>query len=227
MPIRKYPLVTGQVYHIYNRGVARKPIFFGKRDYERFVELVDYYRYEDYPMKFSRFNKMSPQKKCELINRRRRRLISLISYKLMPNHFHFLVRQFKDNGISRFVRRLCGAYTNFVNIKYERVGSLFQGRFKTVLIETEAQLLHVVRYVHINAYTGFVVKDLADLESYPWSSLREYLRSNTGDESALTDKTERESILGCFDSIEAFRRFTLNEAEYKRDFEAIKHLIIE
>ena len=95
----------------------------------------------------------------------------------MPNHFHFLLEQKEDKGISKFLSNLQNSYTKFFNISHERDGSLFSDQFKAVRIETDEQLIHVSRYIHLNPHTGFVVKSLKELEEYPWSSFPDYLQT--------------------------------------------------
>lgn len=100
--------------------------------------------------------------------------IKLLTYCLMPNHFHLLIKQVTHDGITKFMRRLCTAYSMVFNQRYKRTGGLFEGNYKAALIETEEQLLHVSRYIHQNP------KDLAEVGpiqfiNYPYSSLPQYL----------------------------------------------------
>ncbi len=111
---------------------------------------------------------------------------SLISYCLMPNHYHFLLRQKEDYGISKFMNKIGVGYANYFNLKYERVGSLFQGTFKAVSVEKESQFLYIPYYIHLNPLDLInhnwrengvkeINKALDFLESYKWSSHRDYL----------------------------------------------------
>jgi len=223
MSIRKIPLRTGYIYHIFNRGINHAPIFYSKRDYQRFTNLISYYRWGDNPVKYSRFQTLSDEIKNEIRQNSKEKLVSFISNCLIPNHFHFVLRQEKENGISYFVNRFLAAYTKFFNTKHKRSGPLFENRFKAVLVETDEQLIHLVRYIHLNPYSSGVVKSLRDLLSYPWSSLQEYL-----DPQVIGICDEKEIVLKLFkNNREAFKKFTLDQAEYQKRLDKIKHLIQE
>lgn len=214
---------TDFVYHILSRGVNRAPIFLDARDYRRFFSVFDYCRYSDYPFKFSFFKTLSQEQREKIRSGLEEKFISVIAYCLMPNHFHFVLRQEKDNGIVSFINRLLTSYTKFFNTKHKRSGPLFDGRFKAVLVETDEQLLHLVRYVHLNPYSSAVVGSIDDLSSYPWSSLAEYL--DHGRDSGICDA--KEMILSQFPNKEKFRKFIFDQAGYQKRLEEIKHLLVE
>lgn len=222
MPFRKIPLVTGQIYHIYNRGVNRVPIFEDNRDYQRFRDLIGYYRFIAASPRFSSFKTLKKELREKIIASRKEKFVDFIAFCLMPNHFHFVLKQLKEKGISEFLRRISDGYTRYFNTKHKRIGPLFQGRFKSVLVETDEQLAHLVRYVHINPYTSYVVRRVEDLLDYPWSSFREYL---DGEEEKICDL--KDMILASFKKKEDFKKFTLDQADYGRKLEKIKHLLLE
>src|SRR5258706_16455772 len=99
------------------------------------------------------------------------KIVEIIAYCFMLNHFHFLIRQIREGGITEFVSKISNSYTKYFNVKYERVGPLLQGEFQAVHIETDEQLIHVSRYIHLNPTVNFIAKTLDD---YPWSSFHEY-----------------------------------------------------
>lgn len=104
--------------------------------------------------------------------------VTLLAYCLMPNHVHLILRQDSDEPVDRFIHRLHTAYTMYFNKKYEKIGAVFQGRFKAKLIDTEEYLLHVSRYIHINPVELIHAQGPAlsvELAAYPWSSYGEYL----------------------------------------------------
>lgn len=223
MPFRKTPLVSGQVYHVFNRGVNKAPIFRGSRDYDRFKQLVEYYRFIDASPRFSQFKLLNQKLRKKKITSWKKKFIDFGAFCLIPNHFHFVLKQLEKKGISEFLRRISDGYTRYFNTKHKRIGPLFQGRFKSVLVETDEQLVHLVRYVHLNPYTSYVIEDLEDLPNYPWSSFGEYF-----------DRVERRELCGLKDIVLAsfkdkkkFKSFTLNQADYQRELEKIKHLLIE
>lgn len=133
------PLVNECYYHIYNRGVLKQPIFFEEKDYVRFVH--DLYEFNDTnpAPKFG-----GPTSDC------RTQVVSIIAWCLMPNHFHIFLQQRTEGGISLFLKKLGGGYTMYVNEKYKRSGHVFQGKYKSKLVENDAYFLHLSRYIHLN-----------------------------------------------------------------------------
>lgn len=180
MPSRTVPLVTGEYYHIYNRGVAYLPTYKRKRDYERFVLNLAYYQHQNIPFKISRLLQLPQEERENVLSqleKENEKTIVLVCYALMPNHFHLLVRQEVDGGISSFMKHLADSYTRYFNTKYERVGPLYQGAFQAVRIETDEQLIHLSRYIHLNPIVSFLVTE-KDFLVYPWSSMQFYLTKN-------------------------------------------------
>lgn len=222
MPIRKIPLVADQFYHVYNRGVARQPVFLNKREYERFLLSLRYYRYNKPPLKLSRFLSLPEKDRNNLLeelNNKKGWSVEIISFVLMPNHFHLLLKQKEGNGISTFMRRAINSYTRYFNTKHARVGSLFQGVFKAIRVETDEQLIHLSRYIDLNPLVSYVVKD-KDFMDYPWSSLSEYLKGETG-------LIESKYVLSHFRSVNEYKKFVLDQKDYAKELEKIKHLVIE
>lgn len=218
-------LATGEYYHVFNRGIARQPVFFTKRDYERFVLTLSYYRFADIPVKLSRFLQFRKDTRESLLNelfQNKKTITDIICYALMPNHFHLLIRQTRDKGITSFMSKAINSYTRYINTKRERVGDLFQGVFKAVHIETDEQLIHLSRYIHLNPLVSLVIKK-DDFLSYPWSSFADYLTSNTSNSSFV----ETEFILSQFRSPKSYKQFVLDQVDYGRRLEEIKHLILE
>jgi putative transposase len=224
MPGRKTPLVNDQVYHLLNRGSASQPIFLNTRDYRRLIKIIGFYRFSHHPVRLSAFLKLSQTRREEYLKEiveKGQELVEIFCFCLMPNHFHFLVRQKEDEGVSKFMSQIQNSYTRYFNIKNKRVGSLFQGSFKAVMVETDEQLIHVSRYIHLNPYSSYVVKSMKDLNVYPWSSLPDYL----GEEHYSFLK--KELILGLFKDTKDYRDFVFNQAEYQRELKTIKHLKLE
>jgi len=209
MAYRTIPLITEEIYHLYNCGVEKRNIFLNKRDCRRFLETVKFYQYKDTPAKFSQFI-TPPGWKNQGAN-----LVKIICYCFMPNHFHIIAKQTIDKGISIFMSRLENSYTKYFNTKNKRVGHLFQGAFKAVRIENDEQLIHVSRYIHLNP---FVAELVGYLENYEWSSYLEYI-SNHKDEIC-----QKDIILSFFKSVEEYKKFVVDHADYARSIEKIKHL---
>jgi len=225
MPYRNEVLAPEQIYHIFNRGVAALPIYLVSRSYLRFLDLVDYYRFSNTPCSFSNLLKLPREERINLLTRLRKENaihVEILTYCLMPNHFHFLLKQVIDNGTSTFMRNLQNSYAKYFNIKNERAGPLFQSMFKAVRIESDEQLLHVSRYIHLNPSTAYIVEP-EKLEDYRWSSYLIYLDKDSVDHSFVNP----EIILEFFKNRREYRKFVLDQAAYQRELDKIRHLIFE
>lgn len=222
MPYRTTPLVTGEYYHVYNRGVARQPVFLTKRDYKHFLLTLSYYRFSNPPLKLSHFLQQSREDQVRLmkqVHKAGKKLVELISLVLMPNHFHLLVRQTADEGISTFLRRATNSYTRYFNTTHDRVGPVFQGPFKTVRVETDEQLIHLSRYIHLNPLMGHVVK-ASTWRSYPWSSFPDFQQGT----SAWLDLRP---VLCRFASPKAHEQFVQDQVASAKVLKRIAHLVLE
>lgn len=145
--MRKIKFTNGEFYHIYNRGTDKRSIFKNNNDFARFFQCLDEFNSVK-PIgslfEHSFIKGKSKFKKVKLVN--------IVCYCLNPNHYHLILEQLKDNGISEFMKRLNGGYTNFFNAKYKRNGVLFQGRFKANHIDSNEYLLHASCYVNLNNF---------------------------------------------------------------------------
>lgn len=213
MPSRIVPFINDQYYHIYNRGSEKRPIFESRRDYQRFLKTIKYYQIDGPKPKFSHCPSLTVK---ELDNSKK--IVEVIAFCLMPNHFHLLIKQKKDRGITEFISKLSNSYTKYYNTKYERVGPLFQGEFKSVIIESDEQLIHVSRYIHINPITAYLVKKM---EQYEWSSYKEYISKTA------TGICAKEEILGQFKNPQDYQQFVLDQVDYAQELGFIKHQLIE
>lgn len=213
MVYHKTIFANDQIYHVINRGVEEKDIFLDRRDYSRFFDSFLYYQKCNPPVRYS-FRKLVDQKRFLKLEN----LVEIICYCLMPSHFHFLLKQVKDNGISSFISKLTNSYTRYFNTRHQRKGHLFQGPFKAIRIGNDAQLIHVSRYIHLNPTTGFLVEDLKD---YPYSSYLEYLGIEK-EETCLKDL-----ILDQFSSIKDYEKFVLDQKDYARKLKMIEKFAIE
>lgn len=213
MPYRTTPFVTGQIYHVFNRGVAKLPIFTDQRDYKRFLQAIYYYQFQGPKPQFSQLNRFK-----DLNFEKNRKIVEIFCYCLMPNHYHFLLKQIQENGISEFISKVTNSYTKFFNTKHKRIGPLFQGQFKAVRIEYEEQLIHVSRYIHLNPVVCYLVKNL---NTYPWSSYLNYIGS---EENKICSK---DFILSMFKTTQKYEEFILDQIEYAQSLERIKHLAID
>jgi len=224
MPSRKAPLIKYQIHHVFNRGVNKKPIFHYKRDYQRVVNLINYYKYKKTPLSYSRFIAQSESKKEEIFRSlkiKKRKKVELIAFCLMPNHFHLLLKQLDVNGISNYMREFQNSYARYFNTKNNNTGPLLEGRFKAVRIEDDNQLIHVSRYIHLNPFSSFIVKDVGKLNKYPWSSFTEYI-----DKKQKSICSARE-ILKMFKNSKKYVQFVTDHADYKKSLKKINHLSLD
>lgn len=218
---RKLVFTNNYYYHIFNRGVDRREVFTDKREYIRAVETLKYYQFSSQKIKLSRFLSLPENDKLKyLATNSQDKLVEIIAYCFMPNHFHFLLKQVTKGGISKFTANFSNSYTKYFNTKHERTGHLFQGLFKAVLVETDEQLLQLSRYIHLNPSTSSIV-EINKLEKYLWSSLREYLKLHQ------IPICETQDVLGFFKQINQYRAFVFDQALYAKELHRIKHLVIE
>ena len=211
MPSRTVPFVNDEYYHVFNRGVAKMPIFNNAFDYKHFVSTFLYYQFDGPKPRFSFFRKQPTTLENNV------KIVEIICYCLMPNHFHFLLRQKKDGGITEFVSKVSNSYTRYFNVKDKRIGPLLQGEFKSVYVESNEQVLHLSRYIHLNPLIGYVAKELS---SYRWSSYPEYL--------GLTDEIcSKDEVFGQFKSVKDYEKFVLDQVDYARVLDAIKHKLLD
>ena len=144
-----------------------------------------------------------------------------MAFCLLPNHIHLLLKGLHQKGISNLMTNFQHSYAKYFNIKNKRTGSVFQSMFKAVRIETDEQLLHVVRYIHINPLTSYIIKESSDLENYLWSSYSDYLGKRQ------LDLVDSRIVFESFTSLDSFKKFTLDQVDYQRKLEEIKHLLLE
>ena len=149
---RKDSFVTGEYYHLYNRGIDKRVIFKSKNDYERFVMLLLVANSNaEIPLRLDNLINQQHKTFQEVMNLDRAKpLISIGAWCLMTNHFHILVRQEIDGGITKFMKKLGVGYAMFFNIKYQRTGALFGGLFKSKSASEDTYLKHLVGYIHLN-----------------------------------------------------------------------------
>ena len=172
--IREYK--QGGVYHIYNRGINKQNIFLDSRDYSTFLFYLKLYL--DNPENLKDFD---PQKRKYLNRKNFYKTISLLCFCLMPNHYHLVLRQVGERDISEFMGSVMLNYSMYFNSRHKRVGPLFQGKYRAVLVKNDNYLLHLSRYIHLNPFIknaeeNAKVRNLSkELLDYDYSSYLVYL----------------------------------------------------
>ncbi len=201
--MRKGSFAPGEFYHVYNRGTEKRIVFLDDADYERFLALM----YVCNGTKYVHLSNIERREQGETLLKkilskgvdRGDTLIDICVHCPMPNHFHMLLREKSDNGISKFMQKLTTAYTMYFNKKYERSGALFQGVFKSVHISEDTYLKYLPSYIHLNPIkmiepmwkeTGIrdLVRAKQYLSRYTYSSYLDYC-GVVRDENAIINKT--------------------------------------
>ena len=202
-----------EFYHVFNRGVEKRTTFINRRDYNRLIETINYYRTKNPPARFSYKDRPVIVKNTTSNSP----LVEIVCFCLMPNHFHILLKQIANGGITMFLSKLTNSYTKYFNIKYKRVGPLFQGSFKAVRIEDDEQLIHVSRYIHLNPLIDYLV---SDLKIYPYSTYPEFLGLKNG-------FCKKDIILDNFKTPSDYEKFVLDQEDYGRSIKRIERMILE
>lgn len=225
--------VNNEIYHIYNRGVEKRNIFLGDKDYFRFVH--DIFEFNDKnPTKNINYYFLQNHSGADFSNKRKHRelLVEILVFCLMPNHFHLMVKQKTENGITEFMRKIGTGYTNFFNLKYKRVGPLFQGKYKIILIKDEPQFIHLPFYIHSNPLDLIMPQWREDgvnnyskamdfLKNYKWSSFLDYIGNDN-----FPSLTNREFLLEFFEGSEQYKNETIKWLKDK-DLNEVSRLTLE
>jgi len=185
MSQRSISFTTGEFYHVYNRGNSKQVIFKDDDDYKRFQLLL----------------KVSNNTESLSIDHRERTsndlyqdpieepLVAIAAYCLMPNHFHILLKPLVEDGVSQFMQKLGTGYVMYFNKKYERTGSLFEGKFKAVWVDSDRYLKYLYAYIHLNPQKLFSVKTKSEhfekVSQYPYSSYQDYCNKDSRREACI------------------------------------------
>jgi REP element-mobilizing transposase RayT len=142
MPVAKVPLENGEFYHVYNRGVDKRIVFVDTQDYLRFYQSLAF------------FNNVEPTVRFETAQYMYKRgvqpLVKIHAYALLHNHYHLLIEQCVDGGLSEFMKRVSTGYTSYFNERNDRTGTLFQGRFKRSHVNDDNYRQYLIAYINEN-----------------------------------------------------------------------------
>ena len=176
--MRKIQFQTGEYYHIYNRGVDKREVFMDEKDFTRFLRSIKEFNNIEPTGSLYKLDLHKPLRgqRGLLEAEEAEQIVELIAYSLLPNHFHFIIKQLIDGGITKFMNKLGNGYTQYFNFKYDRNGSLFQGPFKAIHITTDEHLVYLSGYINGNAEIHKIFK----AENWPWSSYKDFLGIRKG-----------------------------------------------
>lgn len=179
--MRKTPFAIGEKYHIYNRGTEKRKIFMNKNDYSRFVFIMELFNRPDREFNAKRNLQLNYKSKSKT-----KRLVSIESFSLMPNHYHLLLQEEVEGGISRFLQKVMTGYVMYFNKKYNRTGALFQGKAKSKHVDKDSYYMQLKAYIDLNPVELFdknwkenyhvrsVEQTIKFLGDYKWGSCKDF-----------------------------------------------------
>lgn len=218
MPIRRVPLIKGEIYHIYSKSISDFTIFKAERDYEKMLDALMFYSIDTPPGKLSLFKKGRTGLLKLFHDQSSDRLIDIIAYCLMPTHFHLVLKEIRDRGITELMTTALKSYSHYFNTKYVRKGPLWESQFKNVLVKDDEQLLHLTRYIHLNPVTAFLVNNSRD---WKYSSYNEYL-GLIPENGRLTSFSNYLTFDKCY-----YESFVADQISYQRELASFKNITLE
>ena len=240
MPYRKEQFVNNGIYHIILRGLDDNLIFKDINDYYRGIfSIYEFNNSKPIEIRKRRQARRKEKKKensgspSSAVWDKRNKFVDLLCFCFMPNHIHLLIKQLKDNGIVKFMRKVGTGYAKYFNGKYKRKGYVFQNRFRSVYVEDDKQLQIVFNYIHANPISliesGWKEKGISNpkdalkfLKEYKWSSYKDYIGENN-----FPSVTERNFLLEFLGGSEGCHLSLKDWIEYKKAFEKNQELLLE
>jgi len=197
----------GEYFHIYNRGNAKEKIFVEEQDFFFFLMRLKQNLFPDQEDRGqSRLQSLPPDS------------FSVVCYCLMPNHFHFLMRQNTDLPISKLLLKLCTSYSMYFNKKYNRVGHIFQDQFKQVWIGDNEYLTWLSAYIHQNPKVAGLANNI---KKYPWSSYLDFIGERND------SLCRKEIILSQFNSVRDYENFVSDSFDIIKNGKLAKELLLD
>ena len=216
MAIRKIAFAENQYYHVFNRGVDKRAIFEDINDIQYFLNRLTDLNIDD---SGTRLTTQRFKRKGEKINcLDQQKLVSIIAYCLLPNHYHLILKQESENGISKFMQKLGTSHTMYFNAKHNRSGSLFQGKFKANMIDGDFGLPILSVYVNLN----YIHHKINPKTSLVRSSISEYLAPESGE--YICNEDELNAVISEIGSRNEYQKFAKQTSKV---FGANKGLIIK
>lgn len=239
MPYRKEKFANNEIYHIILRGLDDNLIFKDTNDYYRGIFSV--YEFNNVrPIEIRKRRKARGKEKkknsgdpLSAVFDKRDKLVDILCFCFMPNHIHLLVKQLKDDGITKFMRKVGAGYGRYFNSKYVRKGYVFQNRFRSVYIKDDNQFRVIFNYIHFNPVSliepGWKEKGINNikeavkfLEDYKWSSYKDYIGENN-----FPSVTERNFMIEFMGGIKGCKEAISDWAEYKEELIKSQNVLLE
>ena len=231
--MRKHNHAEGEFYHIYNRGTDKRPIFKDVHDLRRFMQSMEEFNVSE-PIGSIYENKFYKEKSSQLGHRMSKlrhqeqdeKLVEFVAFCINPNHYHFILKQVAERGIEKFMQRLGNGYTKYFNGKHKRSGVLFQGKYKSIHVDTNEYLLRLSAYVNLN---DRVHKLGHPMSKFMFSSWAEYMNAVPSGESKdhPVSFCKKDVVLEQFKSVVEYKEFAEEAVrqtlENREDIERIEH----
>ncbi len=206
----------GEMYHVCNKSIANYSIFQSSWNAQRFIETVDYYNHDSVWTSFSVALKQKNKYQYEnILFQKNDALIKILSYCIMPDHYHLLFKVTSEKLISKYISDIENSYTRYFNLKHNRKGPLWQSRYRAVPITSNEQLLHVSRYIHLNPTT----KGLVDFpEEWKYSSYKDIISSQS-----ILDSLVEISI----QDRKKYKKFVDDNLDYQKSLKRINKALLD
>lgn len=205
-----------KIFHIFNRSISGYKVFRHDKVFQRFLETLDYYNSLEVKPKLSFVKNKKMYQFDSLFAIKNKAVVKFLSYCLMPDHYHLLIKILVSNALSKYINDVENSFTRYFNTKFKRKGPLWEGPFKAVLIRTNEQTLHVSRYIHLNPTSDGLVENPEDWEysSYKQIITQPFLLKKQLKEISISNPL-------------AYKKFVDNHKDYQRQLKLIRGLMLE
>lgn len=209
--------VKGEIYHVFNKSIANYGIFNDLNNSRRFMDTLFYYNSKLIDESFSIFLKRNEKFQAEsLLYPKEFPYIKFLCYCIMPDHYHILIKVVEEDYFSKYISDVENSFSRFFNLKFERIGPLWQTSFKSVRIKSNKQLLHVHRYIHLNPTTSSLVDKPED---WTYSSYKDFISNPKFLKEIITEISIKNP--------ESYKRFVEDQKDYQRKLKLIKKLVFD
>jgi len=207
-------LVNGEIYHICNKSIANFGIFNNHNNASRFLQTIDYYNKEQVWTSFSTVLKRKDGYQYEnIMHHRKDQLIKILSYCIMPDHYHLLFKIINEKPITKFINDIENSYTRYFNLRHNRKGPLWQSGYRAVAVTSNELLLHISRYIHLNPTTSGLV---GRPEDWQYSSFKDIVSNQI-----IFDNLKEFSIK----DQKKYKKFVNDNLDYQKNLKRIKKLL--